>query len=300
MRRTPNFNSLRLFLHVARTRSFSETARAVHLSQPALSRAIQQLEEELNVRLFDRDTRHVSLTTGGEALLPIAERLTGDFDHAFAELAQTFAGERGRIVIGALPPVAAVFLPRVMAEFHRRYPLVEMEIADNVTSILYQHIQGRYIDFAITTPPIEDSIFAFEPLLRDKFGLMCPAGHPLSEQEQVPWSVFVDYPFIAMAPRSGVRMVTDTTFAKLEITVKPLFECGHLATVGGLVAAGLGISALPASTPLLLDQSAVVGRPLTNPEIYFTIGVAHLASRSLSPAASAFIKIMKSLNTIGS
>ena len=115
MARAPSMTSLRLFLQVARTCSFSETARAANLSQPALSRTIKLLEEDLGVRLFDRNSRNVMLTTAGAALVPIVERLTADFDLAFRELDQTFSGERGRVVVGALPSIAADFLPRAIA-----------------------------------------------------------------------------------------------------------------------------------------------------------------------------------------
>ena len=96
-------HSLRLFLQIARSLSFSETARIANLSQPALSRTIKLLEEDLAVRLFDRNSRNLRLTAAGAALLPTVERLTADFDLAFRELAQTFDGQRGRVIVGALP-----------------------------------------------------------------------------------------------------------------------------------------------------------------------------------------------------
>ena len=95
--------TLRIFLRVAQTCSFSETARLEHVSQPALSRTIRLLEEQLGARLFDRDTRNVTLTAAGAQLQPIAERLISEYDLAFTDLAQALSGERGRVTVGALP-----------------------------------------------------------------------------------------------------------------------------------------------------------------------------------------------------
>src|SRR3984885_13112821 len=105
MRNNVNLVMLRLFVRVATTLSFSETARMKNVSQPALSRTIQQLEAELGVKLFDRDTRNVTLTPAGAQLLPIAERLLHDFDLAFSDLALAFSGQRGRVTVGAMPSI---------------------------------------------------------------------------------------------------------------------------------------------------------------------------------------------------
>ena len=287
MSKSPSMSSLRLFMQIAHTLSFSETARMTNVSQPALSRTIRLLEETLDVRLFDRNSRNVTLTAAGETLLPIVERLTADFDHAFTSVRQNFAGERGRVVVGALPSVAAGALPGMIAGFQAVYPLVEIILHDHLSGTLYQEMQDRQIDLAITTPPDEDN-FRFEPLLEDDYVLVCRTGHAVDLPGTADWSIFADNPFIAMAARSSVRALTDTAFIKAAVGVKPLYECTQLATMGGLLAAGLGISALPQSTLAMLGQVTLVSRPLTAPMISRTIGMAWLADRTLPPAAAAF------------
>src|SRR5438034_1085398 len=209
MRRNPSLSSLRLFMQVAYNRSFSETGRLANVSQPALSRTIRLLEEELGVKLFDRNSRNVSLTSAGEALLPIVERLSADFDHAFSELSLSFSGERGRVVIGALPSVAAGMLPDVIASFTARHPQVEINLHDHMSGALYQQMVERQIDLAVTTPP-PSAEFEFEPLIEDPMVLVAPLA--LAEELDQPafWSIFARHPFIAMAPRSSVRELTDS------------------------------------------------------------------------------------------
>lgn len=272
---------------VAYNRSFSEAGRIANVSQPALSRTIRILEEGLGTRLFDRDSRNVRLTSAGEALLPTVERLTADFDHAFFELAQDFAGERGRVIVGALPSVAAGMLPLAMASFRETNPLVEITLRDQLSGTLYQQMQDRQIDLAVATPP-DEGAFDFEPLVQDAIMLVVPAGSSLDTSEPARWSIFVDHPFIAMAPRSSVRELTDSAMIKAGVSVRGLYECTQLATVGALIHAGLGITALPQSTIGMLNATHIAARPLTDPVVQRTIGLAHLAGRTLPPAAEAF------------
>ncbi|WP_232491780.1 LysR family transcriptional regulator [Novosphingobium kaempferiae] len=287
MRHPPSLSSLRLFLQVAYNRSFSEASRISNVSQPALSRTIRLLEEQLDTRLFDRNSRNVALTSAGEALLPIVERLTADFDHAFSELAHSFAGERGRVVVGALPSVAAGALPSAISSFRTRYPQVEVILHDHLSGNLYQQMLERQIDLAITTPP-ETEGFEFEKLMDDPLVLVCPIGSDLDEPGPAQWSVFSEHPFIAMAPRSSVRELTDAAFNIAGLSVRGLYDCTQLATVGALIHAGLGITALPLSTLGMLHSDRIATRELEQPSIIRRIGIATLSGRTLPPAADAF------------
>lgn len=292
MLNNPSLERLRIFLRVAKTGSFSETARVENVSQPALSRSIRLLEEQLGVRLFDRNTRNVSLTPAGEELLPTVERLTNDFDHAFSELVQVFRGERGRVVLGALPSVAAVFLPQAIARLQRVQPQIEIAIRDDLSGSLLQQLEERKIDFAFTTRPEETERLTFLPLLTDDFVLVFRQDDPLDVEGSATWAVFKKQPFIAMAPHSSVRLLTDVAFAQAGLSVTPLYECSHLATVGGLIKTGLGVSALPRSTLPLLNLSSVVCRPLRQPVMSRSIGIVSVRGRSRSPASEAVIQIL--------
>lgn len=288
MLRRPSLNSLRLFLQIAYSRSFSETGRKENISQPALSRTVRLLEEQLGTRLFDRNSRNVSLTAAGEAMLPIVERLISDFDHAFSELALTFSGTRARVLIGALPSIAASMLPGAIASFLKTHPQVEIILRDQLSGTLYQQMQERQIDLAITTPQ-EESEFTFEPFMEDPMVLVAREGM-LDTLEPCDWSVFTGKPFVAMAPRSSVRELTDQAMHKAGVSFHPLYECSQLATVGALIEAGLGITALPRSTIDMIDSPLIMVRPLSDPVITRQIGLAYLTDRTLPPAAEAFAR----------
>lgn len=289
MRNNVSVHTLRLFLRVASTRSFSEASRAENVSQPALSRSIRMLEEQLGIRLFDRDTRNVSLTSAGLMLQPIADRLISDYDAAFSDLAQSISGERGNVTVGALPSVAAGVLPDVLARFRRSRPKVDVKVEDTLSDSLTDMLQERRIDFAITIEPDHGHRLEFEPLFSDEFVLVMRRGDPLDSHEPLPWASLEDLRFIGMAAASSVRRSTDIAFARANISNRPMYECGHLSTVGGLIRAGLGVSALPASTLPLIGSAEVSSRPLTHPTISREIGIVTLRSRTLSPSTAALI-----------
>ncbi|HSX55237.1 MAG TPA: LysR family transcriptional regulator, partial [Sphingomonas sp.] len=168
MKRLPSIATLRLFIQVAKSASFSETARVAAISQPALSRTIRLLEEELGVRLFDRDTRNVRLTSAGETLLPAVQRLVREFEDTFGELEQSFSGKRGHVVIGALPSVAAKMLPLALVDFCTANPDIELTVREGLSDDLYQQMRDRQIDLAIVTPPDRADQFDFVAMLEDE------------------------------------------------------------------------------------------------------------------------------------
>ena len=143
MRINPTPQQLLCFLRVAETGSFSAAARLLAMSQPALSRTIRLLEEQIGVRLFDRDTRNVALTAVGRELRPVAERLTGDHAHAFGAFAQLVAGQRGRITVAALPSLAASVLAPAIATLRAERPDVDVLILDGLSGTVIDAVARR-------------------------------------------------------------------------------------------------------------------------------------------------------------
>jgi LysR family transcriptional regulator, carnitine catabolism transcriptional activator len=280
---------LAAFLHVARTGSFSEAAALQHVSQPALSRTIRVIEEVVGHRLFDRTTRSVELTPAGRELRPIAERMVAEFDSAFGELAQFIEGRRGRIVVAGLPSICAVLLPGAIARFQATHPAVDFLIRDGLSGTVVDAVTDGHADIGLTVGPLPAEQLSYRPLLADEFGLVCRADDVLARHASVPWSVFETRPFIAMNPASSVRSMTDAAFLQGGIAVRPLYECAFLGTTGNLVAAGVGISALPRLTLPLVGAAGLVWRPLVQPSLQRSLGVLTRLGRSLSPAAAQFL-----------
>jgi DNA-binding transcriptional LysR family regulator len=289
MARTPSLSALRQFRTLAQTANFSRAAELAHVSQPALSRTIRLLEEDLGARLFDRNRRHVSLTPAGEDLLRLTQRLIADFDDAFDLLGQTLSGQRGRIALGVLPSYAVGDLPAVLSRFREAWPGVDVTVREGLAGTIYQQLRERLIDLAVMTPPddaAED--FTFLPLFTDPCALVCRAGHAPADPG---WHSFVDAPFIAMAP-SSVRQITDAAFARAGLAPRPLYECTQPATLGAFIAAGLGISALPLSCRPMVGAHDLEWHLLDDSAADRVIGIAHLSARSPSPAAQNMLRVL--------
>lgn len=204
-------------------------------------------------------------------------------------MAQLFAGERGRLVIGALPSLAARLLPRLIKTFQHQHPAIEIVVRDTLSGTLERQFQERQIDLGLIAQSQDLGQLEFTPIATEPFGLVCAAGSDLDQSGDARWDALSGHPFIAMAPLSSVRIATDLALSRMDAEVKPLFECTHLATVGGLIEAGLGISVLPRSTLPLLEPGRFAWRRLI-PVAERTLGLAKLSGRSLSPAAAAFAR----------
>jgi LysR family carnitine catabolism transcriptional activator len=293
MRMNITLQQLTVFVRVADAGNFSEAARSMAVSQPALSRTVKALEDEVGERLFDRNTRNVHLTPAGLALRPVAERLIAEFTGSFTELAQFVAGRAGRITIAALPSVAAALLPRALARFQAERPSVEVLILDGLSGSITEAVASGRAEIGLTVQSPHTDALSYRPLLADDFGLVCRADDRLaSVTGKLTWSVFADRPFIAMAPSSSVRTMTDAAFLQCGLVVRQLFECAFLGTTGHLVANGLGITALPELALPLAAAKGLTWRPLHRPLLRRHVGCVVRRARSLSAASARLLDLL--------
>lgn len=277
---------IQIFLEVAECRSFRAAADRCQLSQPAVSRAVSRIESRLGTRLFDRTSRFVSLTPQGKAFLPIAKRIVRDLTTSLDELGSYCSGNEGHVVVAALPSVAASFLPEAIRDVMRDHPGVTVSIVDTLLEGVAAAVAQGDVDFGLAVEPAPGSSpVMFEPVVSDRFVAVLRSDHDLARREELSWADFESNPFVAMAGTTSVRALTDAAFRSARLTVSPAFEVSHLASAVALVAAGLGITALPELTLNAVRQDDLVARPLRDPVRERTIGILLRANRTLSPAA---------------
>lgn len=286
-------HQLAAFLAVAHTGSFSSAAQQRGVTQSALSRIVQHIEGQLGQPLFDRTTRRIELTPTGRELMPIAERIVAEFDAGVGELARFIEGQRGRIVIAALPSIAAALVPPTIARFATVAPDVEIGILDGLSGSVLDAVTEGHADIGLTVQPNPRAALTFQPLVRDPLGLVCHRAHPLAGKNPLPWSAFSDHPFIAMANESSVRQITDAAFLQADLAIPQLYDCSFLGTTGHLVAAGIGITALPRLTLPLIGQRKLSWRPLHTPTMQRTIGLVTRTGHTPAPATQMLLRILK-------
>ena len=275
---------LRAFLHLAEQRSFTRAAALTHLSQPAFSTLIRSLESDLGQRLFDRSTRHVALTVEGRAFESAARRILAEAEAALVTARDYAARRRGRVSIALLPSLAAGWLPTVLAEFCSAHPGIELEVADVLSEACIERVRAGRADLAIAAIRADTPELRAELFCSDRFHLVCPLGHPLVAARAVRARDLLPYPFIHLSRTSSVRQYLDAAVHPLQMRM--LLEVDQLATVMGLVRAGLGISVVPSLTLFHFRDPEIATRPLAWRGLTRRLYLVQRRDRSLSLAAA--------------
>ncbi|NLD67530.1 MAG: LysR family transcriptional regulator [Limnobacter sp.] len=286
-----SLRQLQAFLALAEQRSFTRAAALSHLSQPAFSALISQLEGALGLRLFDRSTRHVEPTPEGIEFERSARRVLAELDAALSGVSDQLARRRGRVSIALLPSLAAGWLPEILHDYRAAYPGVEIEVADVLSEPCVDLVRRGQADFALAAVRADTEELQAEPFCRDDFHLVCPAGHPLLALAEVRPRDVAAWPFVHMARNSSVRQYLDSALHPLKM--KTLMEVDQLATVMGMVRAGLGVSMIPALTLFHFAQPGLVTRRLAWAGLERHIYLVRRRERSLSLAAQSLYERVK-------
>jgi DNA-binding transcriptional LysR family regulator len=278
---------VRAFVVVARFSSFTRAADLLHLTQPALTVQIRQLEQALGVKLFDRSTRAVELTRTGRELLPVLERLLGEFDAVVVSTREMAAMRYGTVRIAALPSVAATVLPPLIARFKQRHPHIRITVRDSVGERINAMVREEIVDFGIGSDVEPDAELETIPLFEDEMRAVVPASHPLGKQTEVMLDRLIDEPLILMDTQSSVRSLVDRAFADRGHLAVPAYEVTYMSTAIGLVRAGLGIAILPSTAIELRLETELPSLSIQEPILHRSITLVLKVGRSLPPAAEA-------------
>lgn len=286
---------LRAFLAVAQTLSFAQACERLHLSQPALSLAIKNLEESMGGQLLIRSTRSVRLTPEGEVLLPIARRLLTDWDNAEDLLRQHFTLQRGTVSIAAMPSFAGNLLPDALKVFRGRYPKINVAVHDLINERVLEMVRSRQVEMGIAFEPEALDGLEFIPFYTDRFVAVVPADSPLAQRERLDWDELLAQTFITLQRPSAVRLLLEHSLAARRRKLVVGFETHQLATVGRLVANGLGVSAVPSLCIRQMQELGARCVPFHGPQVERRIGLLRLTDHSLSSAAQGLADVLVSM-----
>jgi len=277
---------LRAFLTLADLCHFTKAAQACHLSQPAFSTLIRSLEESMGTRLFDRSTRRVTLTPEGRLFEPSARTLLADMGRALRNISDHAELRRGRVHVAALPSLSAGWLPRIIGQFHACHPNVELQLSDVLSDRCIELVRSGQADFALAsrgTRPTDPAELHAQALCSDTFHLVCPKGHPLLDERRLTLKKLAPWPFIHLARHSSVRQAVEAALHPQ--TMRTLLEVEQLATVTGMIEAGLGISIVPTFTLYQFEKHDLAIRPISVPGLKRQIHIVRRRESPLSVAA---------------
>lgn len=281
-------HQLRAFVQLAELKSFTRAAAASHLSQPAFSALIRALESEVGVRLFDRSTRHVDLTVEGREFHSGAQRVLAEMEAVLASVRERVTLKRGRVALALLPSLAAGWLPDVLAAFHAEFPEIELEVFDVLSEMCIESVRSGRADIAIAATRVDTPELRAEPFQTDEFYLVARRGHPLLDHPNPKPRDLLAFDFVHLSRNSSVRQYLDA--ATLPVKMRTLMEVDKLATVMGMVRAGIGISVVPALTLFHFQHPDVETRPLRWSGLRRSIYLIRRRDKGLSVAAHALYK----------
>ena len=281
---------LRAFATLARTGSFTRAAAELHLSQPALTVQVRELESALGLKLVDRNTRRVQLTGIGRELLPVFERVLGDIRAVAENARELAAGDRGTVLVAALPSLCSRLIPTAIARLRRTHPGVTVKLHDTVAQRILAAVRSEEADLGIGSFGTLGSDFEISPLLEDRMVAVMPRRHPLAAKDAVTLREAALHPLVLMDTQSSVRAVVDEAMRHVSARAAPAYEVTYMSTAVGFVQAGLGVAILPATALELGLAKGIVTRPIRGTGVRRPIVVARKAGRSLAPAARVFIE----------
>jgi DNA-binding transcriptional LysR family regulator len=278
---------LRAFLAVARQGSFTRAAEDVGLSQSAVSLSVRQLENELGLKLLDRTTRQVQLTTIGSTLVATGSRLIDELDATLRELRDIGEQHRGRVVMACVPAVARSLMPKCVVYCATRWPSISLSIDDSAASEVIRKVARGEAEFGIASGEIASAELHVQPLMDDPFRLVCRRDDALAAKDSVRWTQLTGRRLVMLDNTSGSRQVIEAALSSTGTQVEIFLELAQPSSVLGMVETGVGIAIVPQLAAPRSDDTVLATLRLVRPVVNRTILLLRRRDRSLSPAASA-------------
>jgi DNA-binding transcriptional LysR family regulator len=242
---------LQVFHTVARLLSFTKAAEVLHMTQPAVTFQVRQLEEHFNTRLFDRTHNRISLTDAGKTVFASADRifeLYAEMENAVREMTGEISGA---LAIGASTTIAEYMLPTLLGDFKERYPDVNIHLKVSNSEGIVSMVENNTIDLGVVESPVGNKNLVVEHCKRDQLFAIVPPGHPLAGAGMVTFERLLEYPFICREEGSGTREVIND-YLNLQqdchSVLKISMELGSPEAVKGAVEAGMGVSVVSGAT----------------------------------------------------
>jgi LysR family transcriptional regulator, benzoate and cis,cis-muconate-responsive activator of ben and cat genes len=246
-----DLRQIRYFQAVAEELSYSRAAERLKIAQPALSRAVKEVEAELGAPLLDRNRRSVRLTPSGRVLLREAGILLERWEEAMRRVRRTAAGEEGELRLGYIGPPTQPFLGRLLGEYRRRYPLVSLHLEERTPERVWEMLAKGRLSAAFTRPVLREGGSGLRTIVlrNEPFGVVVPPLHPFALRDSVTWKLLAGEPLVVLARREGVSSHDGILAAcrKAGFAPRLAYTPSLIGTVLSYVEAGAGIGVVPQS-----------------------------------------------------
>ena len=238
---------LRAIVALARSGKFVAAASELGISQPSLSRMIQQAESELGAVLFVRATRRVSQTAAGREFVPVAERLLGELMQQSQAIRDLGGGLRGQLIIASLMSIAHHIVPAALVKFRKRHPGIFVQIREGIASGVLEDIRGGLADFGIGAVPERHRDIVVQSVVEEPCCLVLARRHKLNHRRSVRLADLADEPMVSMPPDSGLRRMLDPLAQAQGIVLSHSIITSQFTSLFDFVAQDLGVAIVPLS-----------------------------------------------------
>lgn len=290
-----DLHDLQAFVAAAEIKSFKKAAESINISQPAFSRRIEKLESALGVKLIDRDTRNMELTSIGRDFAKKSKILLESLDEALLGIEGVGGGRMGEITIACVPSAVYYFLPQVLSKYHELFPKIRIKIHDASANDVLSIVASGEADFGVNFVGSDESNIEFKTIFEERFVVACRKDHILSKKKKVTWEEVSKYDFMSVSKSSGNRMLIDLALAGKSQAPNIIYEAQHVTTLLGLVEAGMGIAVVPSLAMPSKDHPVLASIPLVDPIVSRRIGLISKKGRSLAPAAEKLYELLLAL-----
>jgi DNA-binding transcriptional LysR family regulator len=287
---------LNTFMTIARLQSFSKAALELGYAQSTITSQIQLLEQELNVRLFERLGHNITLTPEGKKLLPIAEQIL-KLSKDIKSIADHSEIPNGPLIIGAVESLCVTRLPRLLKEYRSRYPEVEILIKFETTAEFLRALKENTIDIAFfVDQKITDNDYITALQIPEPMGLFCSAGYAFGNRENVYPEDLSGEPLILTEACCGYRALFETIMSQFNVKPRSVIETDNVQAIKQLVLSGIGITFLPqTAVEEELQQKRLVKLNWSGPEFRIFTQVMYHKTKWMSAALKAFIDLMNEM-----
>ena len=286
---------LRAFCVLARTGSFTETARELHLTQSGISHSMKALEGDVGCRLLDRLGKKVLLTQAGEQLLQHAQKILQEMESAREMLRRLAKWGVGRLRLGASTTACQHLIPTVLREFKKKFPEHTLTLEPGDTPQLVAALLRHGIDLALTLEVEKEAQLEFHPLFTDELQFIVSAQHPWAQARRVERAEIPRQNYIHYNKSSVTFRLIEDYFRREQMVLKSVIEIGSMEATKELVKLGLGVSILaPWITREEIEDGSLVALPLGRRKLQRRWGVLHWRGKRLNLAEETFIGLCES------
>ncbi|NHM31156.1 LysR family transcriptional regulator [Neobacillus terrae] len=282
---------LRYFLEVGKQKSVTRAAETLHISQPALSKMIKSLEDEIGIPLMIRSNKQNEITDAGNVVMEYAQKMTSLMDEMNTTLNDMTNLKRGRIHIGLPPIIGSLFFPKVMAKFHRDYPNIEIKITEYGGARVVKSVEEGEFELGVAVLPIDEKELNVFPFLAEEMRLLVPYSHRYANREYVELKELVDEEFIFYHEEFSLHDIMRKKFINEGFEPKILFKTSQWDFMTEMVAAQMGVTILPESICERASHEDLKQIKL-NPPVMWELAVITRKDRYLSYAGRKLINFI--------